>query len=119
MKKKLKGATLIEAIVSMIIMALVFVIFVMIYTNVMVTDDGPGKLKAMSLVNKVVSETKATRQYNDTIFKENNLTVVRVINQSAGAQGVFVLSVKVKRDSNNVLALYNEICRDDERKKDL
>jgi len=108
MKTKLKGATLIEAIVSMMIILMVFVMFIMVYTNVMGSDNGPKRLKATSIINNIVNQTYSTTNYTDTLEKQDSLTISRVVKQGNSINSVQLI-FKVIDKNGNILAKHEEI----------
>jgi hypothetical protein len=109
LRKKIRAATLIESIVSMIIIMMVFAMFVITYSNLMSSDGGQQKLKALSMINRTIQETKSTKVYADSIFKEDGLSVIRSVNPAAGSGSIVTLTVKVIDTEGKVIARHDEI----------
>ena len=108
MKTKVKGATLIEAIVSMMIILMVFVMFIMVYTNVMSSDNGPKRLKATSIINNMVNQTYSNMNYTDTLEKQDNLTISRVVKPGSSSNSVLLI-FKVIDKNGAILSKREEI----------
>jgi hypothetical protein len=108
LRKRIKGATIIEAIVSMMIIMVVFVMFVMIYINVMSADNGPKKMKALTAINELSHQARITGIYTDTVVKQDSLTIFRNVKQS-NSDNNMVLTLKVVDKKGNVIARQNEI----------
>jgi hypothetical protein len=109
LKKKIKAATLIESIVSMIIIMMVFAMFVITYSNLMSSDGGQQKLKALSMINRIVQETKSARIYTDSTMKQDGLSVIRSMSRSIGSGNVITLTVRVINTKGKVIARHDEI----------
>lgn len=108
LSKKIKGATIIEAIVSMMIIMIVFVMFIMVYVNVMSSDNGPKKLEALSEINELLDQAHAKRLYTDTVIKVDSLTIIRSM-QKINSDSNSVLIVKVIDKNGSVIAKQSEI----------
>lgn len=75
----LKGSTLIETLVAMIIVMLAFGIGLMIYLNVIQSSGAQQKLNAQLQINKVAIETKDKNLFVDGEYTLENLKIVKTL----------------------------------------
>ena len=106
---KLKSATLIEALVAIIIVMLAFVMAIYIYTGVMFSDNGFQKLKAVSTIRKIEADAKENDNYIEGKISLDSITYVKTVNKFKGINWAVVYSVKAKDCNGKKLATYNEI----------
>ena len=76
---KLQASTLVEALISMIIVMMVFVIGSMIYVNVINSDNGRQKLNAELLLQQVTVTTKRENKFLDEKIEAGNIIIQKKV----------------------------------------
>jgi ABC-type lipoprotein release transport system permease subunit len=110
-KLKLKASTLLEGLVAIIIVLMAFVMGIMIYLSVMSSDNGFQKLKAASLVQKMIYDTKINDSYVDSRAIIDSITIIKSIHPCLNAQAAIQFSVKAMDNKGRLLASYSEIVK--------
>lgn len=84
LKDKIKGSTLVETLVAMIIVMLAFGIGLMIYLNVIQSSGAQQKLNAQLQMNRIAIETKGKNLFVDDEYSMENLKLVKTIQSYSG-----------------------------------
>ena len=79
LNKKINGFTLVEAMISMIIIMTCFAMSSMIYINILHSDNKREKAIAFIEVNRIATESLSKSQYTNQIFDVKGLTIERKI----------------------------------------
>ena len=82
LKTKLKAATLIEAIVSMVIVTIETIAFgigMMIYLNILRTTDYQRKLEARLLLNEIAIQTRKDKSFIDEVIENPKMRIRKSI----------------------------------------
>lgn len=106
---KLGGATLIEALVAIIVVAITFVMSAMIYINVISSDNSFQKLKATSIIREMVIDTYSRNNLIDTTLTKDSITVIRTVTTYPNTPKGIVLSFKAFGPNKRFLASYTEL----------
>ncbi|MEZ5199161.1 MAG: hypothetical protein R2764_23100 [Bacteroidales bacterium] len=77
--RKLKAYTLMETIISMVIILFVFGIAMMIFINVIRTDRIVEKTDVFFKMNEILYETNSKKEYSDNIFEFGNFEIRRSV----------------------------------------
>jgi hypothetical protein len=109
LKYKAKGATLMEALVAIIVVMLGFVMGTMVYISVMDSDKGFRKLEAASMVREIVAETKSGDNFIEGKITRDSITVVKSIVSYPNVPSLMVLSIDAFDIKGYRLCTYNEI----------
>ncbi len=109
LKHKVKGATLIEALVAIIVVAITFVMSAMIYINIISSDNSFQKLEATSIVKKLVIDTYANSNFIDTTMTQDSITIIKSVSKYPGISNAMLLSINAHGPNKRSLASYNEI----------
>ena len=91
MTKKIKGSTLIEVLVAMIIVMVTFGIAMAIFINVSSSDRHVQKLKAQLLLSEVAIRTKAENSFIDATIELENITLNKTITSYREIPGLNIL----------------------------
>ncbi|WP_072723750.1 type IV pilus modification PilV family protein [Tepidibacter thalassicus] len=112
---KNRGFTLIEIILSLVIIEIIVFSFVSIFLNCFILSlKSNEKLKALNLAQKYIEKMKVEnadelmKNYNDKSFIEGKYivdTILEVTNSEFDVNNYLKLIVKVKKDSNEILNL--------------
>src|SRR5688572_23130512 len=106
---KLKGATLIESLVAMVIMVLFFGIATMVYLNVINADKHRQKLKITLLLDDLAHQTKLSNALFDQSLKTEDLQIMQSIVTYNNSEHLSVLSIKAFDLNGKLLAERNEL----------
>jgi hypothetical protein len=109
LKYKARGATLMEALVAIIVVMLGFVMGTMIYVNVMDSDKGFKKLEAASMVREIVAQTKSGDDFIEGKVTKDSITVVKSVVSYPNVPSLMILSVDAFDIKGYKLCTYNEI----------
>jgi hypothetical protein len=108
LKKTLKGTTLVESLVALVIMTVCFGISSYIYVNVTGSQNDRLRFKAWILLNDVSKNLKDPVVGED-VFKDEDMTIEKKISKYEDNESTGQLSLKAKDKSGNVLAELNQI----------
>jgi Tfp pilus assembly protein PilV len=106
---KLRGATLIEALVAIIVVAITFVMSAMMYINIISSDNSFQKLKAASTIREMLMDTYSRKDFMDTTFAQDSITFVKTVTIYPNTPKGIVLSFKAIGPNKQVLAACNEL----------
>jgi Tfp pilus assembly protein PilE len=113
---KLKGATLIESMVAMIVVLLCFGIATMIYVNVMNSDSRRAELHAHLLLNEIAMKAKQQELFLDEEIHEGTLLITKKVETYKGVPGLIRLGIIARNEKDKIIATHNEIiciaCKD-------
>ena len=109
MRKKLKGSTLVEALVAMIIVMLALGVFTTVYVNVLKSGDRHRKLQAGLLLDKIALEAKQNRLLLDAEYKTEEFVIQKKVEVYGGAEGLLSLSLKAFDKNEKLMAVRNEL----------
>jgi hypothetical protein len=102
--KSLKGSTIIETIVALVLLLLISGIVFIIYSNLFINSKDFLKLEANSIANEISISVKKDKIYLDEETHNGNLNVKKSFKEYKDLQNVVVLSIVVT-DMNNVIVL--------------
>ena len=108
-KLKLKATTLIEGLIAIIIVLMAFLTAITIYINIMSSDNGFQKLKAISAIRQAVYDTHINKSYVDSKLKIDSITITKSINDCSSSQVTKVFTVKAADNKGHQLASYHEL----------
>ena len=113
---KLKGATLIESMVAMIVVLLCFGIASMIYVNVMNSDNRRAELHAHLLLNELAMKAKQHDIFLDEEMREGELFITKKVETYNDVPGLIRLTITARNERDKVIATHNELiciaCKD-------
>jgi len=109
LKKKLKASSVLEGLAANALLAIVSVIFSMIYVNVQNSYQMPNKLKASTELERIWTETKKEKKFIDEIIEEKNLVIKKSIEKYRDIDNIRLLKVVITNKKNKVLAERKEL----------
>ena len=89
--KKIKGSTLIEVLVAMIIVMVSFGIAMAIFMNISSSGNHAQQLKAQLLLNKAAIRTKAENSFIDEISEGESIIINKTVTSYNGIPGLNLL----------------------------
>lgn len=107
--KKTSGFTLIEAVVSMIIIMACFAMSSMVYINVVRSDNKRERAMAFTEVNRIATETILNTQIFDQTFDVNGLTIVRHVEPYEGDNLLKTLTIEAYNQKKKGLYSFKQI----------
>lgn len=109
LKGRIKAFTLIESLISIVIIMSVFFIGMMIMVNVIKADKHHQRLKANMLINQVYINTLADKTFSNESFAQDNLTIEKQIHSCPFAEHLLTLIISVKDGRGKVISGRKEI----------
>ena len=109
LNSKAKAATLLESLVAMVIVLLGFGIALMIYVNVVNSNNSQIRLNAHLSMSEVLSETIQDEAFTDEETKKGMLTIVKTIIPYDKSSGLIEIHLEAKDVSGKVLGVLDKI----------
>ena len=92
---RIRGSTLIETLVAMIIVMLAFGIGLMIYLNVIQSSGAQQKVNAQLQMNKIAIETKDKNLFTDVEDSTETMKIIKTIQPySVGSEKLKLLKIE-------------------------
>ena len=115
MDKKLRGTTLIESLVAMVIVLLSFVAALAIYVNVTESSNLHQKLKAHYLLNNIAFATEREKTLLDAEIEggDGTLKIYRKVKSYMNSKSVYLVTFEAQDKAGVVLATRKELLIDD------
>ena len=109
LRKQLNGYTLVETLVSMVIIMTVFAVGMLIVVNVMKSDRQKDHLKAYLLVKEIYAETLNDQRFYNETLKSDNMTIEKVLIPYNESDILKVLCIRIIDQKGRILAERREI----------
>lgn len=109
LRKKLKGGTLVETLVAMVVIMLSFTIAVIIFSNVIRSSSFPRKVKAETLLKDLAARSKADNIFLDASFQYNGMQINKKVSPYAGSMGLSMLNLEAVDADGKRIAVFNEL----------
>ena len=93
MKFKLKGSTLVESLVAMVILVITTGITAMIYVNILESQRGPLKLQANNLLENIAGESKASNNFIDEEIKSGDIRIIKTAKKYSDKKSLLLLEL--------------------------
>jgi len=106
---KIKEYTLIETIVSMVIIMLVFSISMMIYINVVRTDRVIERTQVFLKMNEILTLSKSKQDFLDFTYSFENYEIKKSIQKYMDLPALKVISVKAYNKQGKLIAEKSEL----------
>lgn len=107
---KLRGATLVEAMVGMVIIALIFCISVMIYTQVIHAEMQQEKLRSAVYLQNWLQESLHTEDYRSDVKTVGGIQYSKGLSSGGEAsKQLGVLELKAENQSGKIILLRRQI----------
>ena len=115
--KQMKAATLVETIVSLIIIMIVFSIGMIIFNRVIFSGNQFQQLQIHLLMKKIAIETKTNNRYFDETFSKDQYIIEKKITKYKNTEFIYHLQLISYSNSNKKVGSYNELIIIDDYKK--
>jgi len=106
---KVKGSTLIEAIIAMLIVTITFAMAMVLMLSISKNSNNSIKTKAYLLTNQIYTQSKAENLYIDQEFDFENVIIKKTILPVKESEELFLLSITAWNKFNNKLVERTEI----------
>ena len=106
---KVKGTTIIEAIIAFVIVLTSFGICMTVYTNSLSSKNSSVAFRALTKVKEISAKTKSQKNYLDeqTVFE--NIKYEKKITAYPNSQNLYNLSIKASTENDIILVQAQEI----------
>lgn len=101
---KLKASTVLEVVISMVIIVVVFGIAMMIYTNVTHMSLSGQKIKAQAVLTKIMKDAEATGQPLEQEMTIDDLTIESSIKHDVQNDQLLEADLKAYDENHQLLA---------------
>lgn len=109
---RLKGSTLIETLVAMVIIIICFGIGLLIYVNVLASDNRYQKFHAFNLLKNLSLSIQQENNFLDGDFEVDNIILKKRVVKYPMATGLVQLSLSAYGKNGKLLAQQREILFD-------
>ena len=106
---KIRGFTLVETIVSLLIILSVFAIGMMILINIMKSDRNQEKLEVMEIMNQVYYKTISEKIYLDEVMSHDDYQIIKEFVPYKSSDNLLILSIEIRDNKGNRLASRKEV----------
>ena len=110
---KLKASTLIEVVVSLVIISTIMTIALMTYVNVIQTDDLVRKTEANVYMQRLANGIKANNTHIDYIIEENEITYQVSFLEYDKENKLIQMEIIALSNQDKVLLKRNEVLLDE------
>lgn len=110
---KLKASTLIEVIVSLVIISTVMTIAMMTYVNIIQSDDITRRTESNLYISKLSNDIKSAHEFIDDVITENEITYQITFSDYDKTKGLIRMEIVATSNNEKVLAKLNEVIFDD------
>ena len=107
--KKIKGSTLVESLIAMVVVMVSFGVATTVYVNVLSSRDEIQKLKSMTILKKLAFESKQNRLFLDDNITVDGFVIEKKVVSYNGQKDLFQLKLKAFNQNEKQLAEYNEL----------
>ena len=98
-KTKFPAATLQETIVALTIVMICFSIALMVFVNVMKTENTRDQLKAHLILKEISQNTILEKSYYNDGFEKGNFSIEKQISNHPSIQSLGLLEIRVYKNS--------------------
>lgn len=113
---KIPATTLIETIVSMVIIMLVFGIAMLIFVNVIRTDNIVQRTEVFFKMNEILFETKQKKEFTNEIFIYESFEIRRTIKSYMRSNKTKQITVAAYNTKDELIAEKHELIIDTNEK---
>ncbi len=106
---KITASTLMESLISMVLIVTCFSIAIMVYVNVVTSTNLANKAKATLLLNKELINAKNEKQFLDQEYNSGEFFIKKRFLKYKDAEDVRVLRIEVEDKEGVILARRNEL----------
>ena len=105
----LKAATLMEALIALILIMFCFVIGSMIYVNVVKSDNNRQELNANLLLHEITLKTIQEKKFIDEKIENENMTIQKTVTQYKNTNNLNLLTLTASDKKGRILAQHKEL----------
>ena len=109
LKTKLKGSTLIESLVALILVMLAMGIAATVFTNVMSFSNYNAQSRAVILLNRISMETKKDKMYLDGTLTDKEFVIEKRVSPYNNSRDLSVLWLKAYDKKEKLIAERKEL----------
>jgi len=109
LNSKLSGFTLVETLVSLVIVISVFAIGMLIMGNIMKSDHQMEKLDAMMIINEVYCKTISEKNYVDNVVYHDSYKILIGYYPYQESNRLVVMTLEVQNDNGKSLVTRKEV----------
>lgn len=107
--KKAKASTLMETLIAMVVIVLCFSLGLLIYMNVVSSENRMQKFHANLLLKNIAAEVQKENEFIDVEIETDGLTVKQSIKKYESAENLFQLTLTAFDKKNRLIAAHREI----------
>jgi hypothetical protein len=112
LNRKIIGYTLIETIISMIIVLLIFSITMMIFIKLEKTNRLTLHTEIFFKMKEILEESKYKHDFIDNIYVYENFEIRKTINNYLESNSIKIISIKAFDNQNRFISEVNELVID-------
>lgn len=102
MLKRIESSTLLEVIISMVIMMAVFVVAMGIYTKVTHSGISLGKVKAQQHMKRIIDESVQNRDWEDAVSVNDSIEYKKTVSVYAGYEDRVLITVEAVQQGRSI-----------------
>lgn len=106
---KVQGATLIEVLTALVILAIVFSLSLMIFINVTSTVSTKRKIRANQYMQQIADETLVNQSYIDDQYQFENFRIEKTIKNYKKQSGLALLHLKAVTPENKTIVSWKQL----------
>lgn len=110
LNQNLKGSTLIETIIAMVILVFVFSAGITVYHQVLSSSVNLQKVKAQQVALKAMAECQKEKAYFDAVVVGEDGKIVKKVEAAAWGADVYKVTIAVLGSKEDTLAVQRKIC---------
>jgi len=109
LNSKFKAATLVEALVAMVIIVLCLGFAVMIYENVLSSDKQLNKQKAIFTLNEAANKSKKEKRYVDEQIQLGEWSIIKTVTKYEQTENLYQLKLALLDSRGKIILTRNEL----------
>jgi len=109
LNKKIRASTLLETIVALMLVMMCFSIGMMIYVNVINSDNNRQKLHVHLLLKGIAFKTKTDNSYLDESIESEMLSIKKKVIKYKDTENLNMLTLKAYDKQGKLLEEYKEL----------
>lgn len=107
--RRVKGSSLVEVLVSLVIIAIVFTIASTIFVNVQLGTESLSKVKAIEKARNIAALSLQQEDWRDAIYRHESYNIEKKLLPYGSIPDLFLLSVDVKSKGGKSAYLYRRL----------
>ena len=102
MLKRIQASTLLEVIISMVIIMAVFVVAMGIYTKVTLSGISLSKIKAQHYMKRIIDESIQNRDWEDAVSVDDSIEYKKSVSVYAGYEDRILITVEAVQQGRSL-----------------